>query len=109
MLKRMVNGNVILKEFTTTNESKKRIVEQVVEKLGRNEITLLPDSEQDYELSIFTSLEIGKGNYTYAADPKCQNSHEDLILAMCFAVDSFCGSSGTYSIGITAKTKLYKH
>ena len=109
LLKRLLIGNVTLKEFTTTNESKKRVVEQVIEKLGNKEITLLYDTEQDYEFSIFSSIELGKGNYTYAADPKNQAAHDDLILALCFAVDSFSGSSGNYMISVSRGGPIYKH
>lgn len=105
MLKRLYKHPNQIEEFVTSNSSKQRIVEQLVAKIGKGEITLLNDPEQDYEFSIFTSTTTPKGGTTYMADPKCQNSHDDRVMATCFAVDALNSNQGNYSFGHSSTRK----
>ena len=96
IMRRKLKRPNILEEFTTTNSTKKDIIENMVSLIGQKEITLLDDPKQDYEFAIFQLVELKNGNYSYAADTKVQNSRDDIVMATAFAAKSFSGSSGTY-------------
>ena len=96
IMRRKLKRPNILEEFTTTNSTKKDIIENLVSLIGQKEITLLDDPKQDYEFAIFQLVELKNGNYSYAADTKVQNSKDDIVMATAFAAKCFSGSSGTY-------------
>ena len=98
ILRRKLKRPNILEEFTTTNSTKKDIIENLVSLIGQKEITLLDDPKQDYEFAIFQLVELKNGNYSYAADTKVQNSRDDIVMATAFAAKCFSGSSGTYML-----------
>lgn len=98
IMRRKLKRPNILEEFTTTNSTKKDIIENLVSLIGQKEITLLDDPKQDYEFAIFQLVELKNGNYSYAADTKVQNSKDDIVMATAFAVKCFSGSSGTYML-----------
>lgn len=98
IMRRKLKRPNILEEFTTTNSTKKDIIENLVSLIGQKEITLLDDPKQDYEFAIFQLVELKNGNYSYAADTKVQNSKDDIVMATAFAAKSFSGSSGTYML-----------
>lgn len=98
ILKRKLKRPNILEEFTTTNSTKKDVIENLVSLIGQKEITLMDDPKQDYEFAIFQLVELKNGNYSYAADTKVQNSKDDIVMATAFAAKCFSGSSGTYII-----------
>ena len=103
LLRKLLRNPSIIKDFTTTNTSKKEIIENLVKLMGRKEISLLDDRQQDYELNIFICIPLSKGNYTYANDPKASNGHDDTIMALAMACKCFDGNSGAYMIGHTHK------
>ena len=100
-LKKQLKSNLSNKvsEFDTTNTSKVRIIEQLVEYINTNKLTLLPDGDLDYEFGIFISSPLKDNKYTYLADPKASNSHDDIVLATSFALEAYAISqkSGGYS------------
>ena len=96
IMRRKLKRPNILEEFTTTNSTKKDIIENLVSLIGQKEITLIDDPKQDYEFAIFQLVELKNGNYSYAADTKVQNSKDDIVMATAFAAKCFSGSSGTY-------------
>lgn len=98
ILRRKLHRPNILEEFTTTNSTKKDIIENLVSLIGQKDITLLDDPKQDYEFAIFQLVELKNGNYSYAADTKVQNSKDDIVMATAFAAKAFSGSSGTYMV-----------
>ena len=98
IMRRKLKKQNILEEFTTTNSTKKDIIENLVSLIGQKEITLLDDPKQDYEFAIFQLVELKNGNYSYAADTKVQNSKDDIVMATAFAAKCFSGSSGTYML-----------
>ena len=98
IMRRKLKRPNILEEFTTTNSTKKDIIENLVSLIGQKEITLMDDPKQDYEFAIFQLVELKNGNYSYAADTKVQNSKDDIVMATAFAVKCFSGSSGTYML-----------
>ena len=98
IMRRKLKRPNILEEFTTTNSTKKDIIENLVSLVGQKEITLMDDMKQDYEFAIFQLVELKNGNYSYAADTKVQNSKDDIVMATAFAAKCFSGSSGTYML-----------
>ena len=98
IMRRKLKRPNILEEFTTTNSTKKDIIENLVSLVGQKEITLIDDPKQDYEFAIFQLVELKNGNYSYAADTKVQNSRDDIVMATAFAAKFFSGSSGTYML-----------
>ena len=98
IMRRKLKKQNILEEFTTTNSTKKDIIENLVSLIGQKEITLIDDPKQDYEFAIFQLVELKNGNYSYAADTKVQNSRDDIVVATAFAAKCFSGSSGTYML-----------
>ena len=97
-LKTKYNHPSRIEEFNTVNSSKVRIIEQLVSYINQKKLTLLPDSDLDYQFGIFEHVPLTKG-YTYAADPRASNSHDDIVLATAFALEAAITSqkSGGYS------------
>lgn len=98
ILRRKLKRPNILEEFTTTNATKKDIIENLVSLIGQKQITLLDDPKLDYEFAIFQLVELKNGNYSYAADTKVQNSRDDIVMATAFAAKEFGGNKGTYLV-----------
>lgn len=98
ILRRKLHRPNILEEFTTTNSTKKDIIENLVSLIGQKDITLLDDPKQDYEFAIFQLVELKNGNYSYAADTRVQNSRDDIVMATAFAAKAFGGNAGTYLV-----------
>lgn len=98
ILRRKLKRPNILEEFTTTNSTKKDIIENLVSLIGQRQITLLDDPKLDYEFAIFQLVELKNGNYSYAADTKVQNSRDDIVMATAFAAKEFGGNKGTYLV-----------
>ena len=105
ILKRNLNNPNVIVDFTTTNDSKKRIVEKLIAAIGQGSITLLPHPQLDLELSTYEMEERKNGNYTY------NGKKDDCIMATCFALDVIYNTnstSGVYSFGSTKKKNRYK-
>lgn len=98
ILRRKLKRPNILEEFTTTNTSKKDVIENLVSLIGQKQITLMDDPKLDYEFAIFQLVELKNGNYSYAADTKVQNSRDDIVMATAFAAKEFGGNRGTYLV-----------
>lgn len=98
ILRRKLQRPNIIEEFTTTNNSKKDIIENLIACINKREITLLDDPKLDYEFGIFQFVELKNGNYTYAADTKVNQSHDDVVMATALAVKDFNSNQGQYLI-----------
>lgn len=94
-LKRAFKDQSILKKNYTSNNSKKEMVERVVEAFARKEITILDDAELLFQLRNYNIEMLSKGNYTYNAAP---GAHDDMIIGLCLACKSFLTNSGKYNI-----------
>lgn len=99
MLKSLYHKPSQIKEFITSNTSKREIIENMIRMIGQGEITLLPDEEQAYQLDIFVQIPLSNGNYTYANDPTAENGHDDYIMATAIAIDCFSSNSNVYTFG----------
>lgn len=98
ILRRRLKRPNIIEEFTTTNTSKKDIIENLVALINKGEITLLDDPRLDYEFGIFNLVELKGGNYTYAADTKVMNSRDDIVMATAFATKDYNNNKAVYLI-----------
>ena len=79
--------------FTTTNESKRRIIEQLIGAVQRGEIVIPDDAELLRELRHF-NIEKTKTGYTYNG----VGTHDDYVLALAFAYDAFLNGYGNFEI-----------
>lgn len=98
LLKKHYKKPNIIESFNTTNTSKNEIIENLIAKIGKKEITLLPDDELDYQFSIFQSAVTSGGKTTYYADPKAQNSHDDIPMATAIALKGMTSTAGSYRV-----------
>ena len=73
---------VTLKEFTTTNETKRRIIEQLIEAFNTEEITIYYDEELIRELQHYAVQKTGKG-YTYNGADGVNDDYV-IYLALCY-------------------------
>ena len=103
ILKRRLRNPNVIEEFTTSNSSKKDIIENLIALIGKKDITLLPNPKLDYEFGIFQLVELKNSNYTYAADTKVPSSHDDIVMATalacsCYMLSRKGQSDGSYLI-----------
>lgn len=82
MLKQKLAGYNIV-EFTTTNDTKRDIIENVIQLIENEDVKLIKDIEQYKEFSMY-NVEITKsGKITYNG---AFGSHDDLVMATAFAL-----------------------
>lgn len=82
-LKKRVSKRSIIQEFTTTNESKRRIIEQLVTAFERGTIKIPDDKELIRELQHYAVEKLSKG-YTYNG---VAGYNDDYVMALAFAYD----------------------
>lgn len=99
-VKKRIRCASVFKKFNTSNNSKVRIIEQLVKDLNTNEITLLPHPDLDYQFGIFECVPLQKGKYTYAADTRVSDSHDDIVLATAFADEARHSTKNNYSLSV---------
>lgn len=88
-----------IKTFTTTNQSKREIVEDFCAAIGNGDITLLEDDEQFTQLSQY-EMEITKsGQITYNG----YLSHDDICVSDCLSYHASKKSTTNYTISFTPK------
>ena len=74
---------VSLKGFTTTNESKRKIIENLQLEIQNGTITLIPDTEQSLQLSGYEIESTATGKITYNGK---NGIHDDLVVSTSLAV-----------------------
>lgn len=82
-------------EFTTSNSSKREIIENLAAAIGNEEITLLKEAEEyqqfgNYEVEVTKS---GKITYNGAL-----GTHDDIVMATAFALKAFMESANQYNV-----------
>ena len=83
MLKRKVRKGLI-REFTTTNESKRRVIENLIRDFQTGKITIPQDKELTKQLQHYGMEKTPSGKITYNG----QNSvHDDYVIALALAND----------------------
>lgn len=83
MLKQALRKPHLLRNFTTTNESKRRIIEQLVTAFANKELYIIDDKELIKELNHYTVMKTSKG-YTYNG---LSGYHDDYVMSLAFAYD----------------------
>ena len=73
----------ILKGFSTTNESKRRIIEELIKAFQKKSITIPPDRELKKELQHYTMEKTAKG-YTYNG---ADGVNDDYVISLALAYD----------------------
>lgn len=97
-LRRKMANPSALRLFTTTNASKKAIIEGLLEAFSRRTVGIMDDPELLHQLSIFGLVQLSRGNYTYAA---LNNGHDDCVMSLAIANRfNTRGASGDYVISI---------
>ena len=86
--------NVAISKFNTTNDSKCRIVDQLVAHLEQEKIKIWDDEELLRELKGFEEQTTRSGLRTYNCP---QPLHDDCVMALCIALEAVCSKSGQYS------------
>ena len=74
-----------LSQFTTTNKSKKKIIEKLTMLFENDNIVIPNDSKLLTQLSMFEATINNNGTVVYKG---ANNSHDDLVMSLCFLVDS---------------------
>lgn len=94
-LRRQINiKNCKIRQFTTTNESKRNIVEQLIQGFQTSKIIIPYDEELIRELQHYSIEKTAKG-YTYNG---ADGVHDDYIIALCLAYDTLIKDFGDFSL-----------
>lgn len=93
MLRRQVNGKKI-KPFTTTNESKRQIIENLITAFQTGKVRVPNEPELIRELQHYNAEKTAKG-YTYNGD---NNTHDDYVMALAFCWDAYRQNDNKFSI-----------
>lgn len=89
MLKQSLRKPHIIKNFTTTNESKRKIIEQLVAAFPNKKINIIDDKELIKELNHYTVMKTSKG-YTYNG---LSGYNDDYVMSLAFAYDAAISKS----------------
>lgn len=84
LLRKRVRKNLPITEFVTTNESKRRIIEQLIKGFETDDITILDDHELKRELQNYGVEKLKNGSYTYNGQ---NNVNDDMVIALALAYD----------------------
>lgn len=85
MLRRKVDRNIKINEFVTTNDSKRRIIEQLIKAFDNGEITITDDKDLKKQLQHYGIEKLKSGGYTYNGQTPGVN--DDYVMALAFAYD----------------------
>ncbi len=92
------NPNIIIQEFTTTNSSKREIIEGFAAGISNGKVKLMKDKKQIKEIAAY-SMEITKnGSITYNAP---YGLNDDMCMADAIAYSSITSNKGNYIISFS--------
>jgi hypothetical protein len=100
MLKRQYKKSSIIQLFNTDNESKRRIIEQLVSAFQQEKIQIPNDDETVRELNHYAVERTPTGKVAYNA---LTGYHDDIIMALAMAYDLIDHSTGAYVISMNMK------
>lgn len=83
-----------IKKFITTNDSKRRIIEQLISAFQADEIEIPNDEELIREIQHF-NIEKTKTGYTYKGE---NGIHDDYVISLALAYDNFKKKMNNFSI-----------
>ena len=84
-LKRKMNNKALLKSFLTTNDSKRRIVEQLIKAFAEGDIKIPEDTKLKEQLQHYQIEQTPGGKITYNAQG---GFNDDAVMALAIAFDS---------------------
>ena len=96
LLKRKVRKG-LLKDFTTTNESKRRVVEQLVEAFQTGRIRIPADKELQKELQHYQIEKTPSGKVTYNA---INGVHDDYVVSLALTWDLCLKKAGKKTVTV---------
>lgn len=96
MLRRQIKKGVVVKEFVTSNESKRSIIEQLIKAFELGIIGILPDNELKRQLQNYGIEKLKNGGYTYKGQ---NNVNDDYVIALALAYDLIIKPTGKFHIG----------
>jgi hypothetical protein len=85
-LKVAIDNKVKIEEFTTTNATKIRIINQLQVAFEQKQISILNEDKQTSELSMYEAKLNGKGTVTYNAPTGC---NDDTVIALMLSLEAF--------------------
>lgn len=92
----MLKNPSIISGFTTNNESKRRIIENLITAFSTGEINIIEDENLSKQLSYY-SMQKTKTGYTYNAP---NGFHDDYVISLALAYDAYNDkSAGGFYIG----------
>lgn len=96
-LKVALNGEIRIDEFTTTNASKIKIINQLQVAFEQKQIAILDDEQQSNELSMYEAKVNSNGTVTYNAP---SGLNDDCVIALMLAVEAKRkkNKTGSYNI-----------
>ena len=97
LLKRKVRSGLI-RDFTTTNESKRRVVEQLITAFQQGQITVPQDRELVKELQVYQVESTPTGLVTYNAP---SGAHDDAVISLALAYDLARKRDGQGKVRVT--------
>lgn len=93
-LKKNLKRKNILREFSTNNDSKRRVIEQIIKAFGEKKIGIVNDTQLITQLQHY-QMEKLKNGYTFNAEA---NFHDDYCIALALAYDLTLSSTNNYRI-----------
>lgn len=100
-LKKAVNKPAIIEGFNTTNESKRRVIEQLVTAFQTGAISIPDDAELITELQHYAVEKTAKG-YTYNG---VSGYHDDYVISLALAYDLIKNTNGAYAVSFKKPKK----
>lgn len=98
MLKKKLKNKTILKLFTTTNDTKRELVEKTAVCFQNKTITIPNNPKLLNQLGGFVAKLTKGGKLTY--ENVSASVHDDYIIALCLAVWSGNSTNGTYAVSV---------
>lgn len=83
-LKRKVRNKAILREFNTSNDSKRRIIEQLIEGFGQGNLRIPEDARLTKQLQNYAAEKTPGGKLTYNG---ANNVNDDCVIALALCYD----------------------
>lgn len=98
MLQQELNNKMILTPFTTNNNSKRKIIEQLSTAFQNQEIVIPDDSTLHKQLSCFVVKKLKNGGYTY--ENFSSHIHDDYVMSLALCYEALKqGDTQTISFG----------
>lgn len=103
MLKKSLQ-NLPIEEFTTTNDSKREIIEYLIKRIGESNLKLIKNDEQYREFSLYEMEITSSGKITYNG---AAGVHDDLVMAAGFAMKAIkdIETRSTYNVSFGTSRK----